>query len=31
MGIEDMMRQAQEMQERIQREMTELTVQATSG
>ena len=31
MGIQDMMRQAQEMQERIQREMNELTVQATSG
>jgi DNA-binding YbaB/EbfC family protein len=31
MGIQDMMRQAQEMQERIQREMNDLTVQATSG
>ena len=31
MGIQDMMKQAQEMQERLQREMSELTVQATSG
>jgi nucleoid-associated protein EbfC len=31
MGIQDMMKQAQEMQERIQREMSELSVQATSG
>ena len=31
MGIQDMMKQAQEMQERLQREMSELSVQATSG
>jgi DNA-binding YbaB/EbfC family protein len=31
MGIQDMMRQAQEMQERIQREMNELSVQAQAG
>ena len=31
MGIQDMMKQAQEMQERLQREMAELTVEATSG
>ena len=31
MGIQDMMKQAQEMQERLQRDMSELTVQATSG
>jgi DNA-binding YbaB/EbfC family protein len=31
MGIQDMMRQAQELQERVQREMSELSVQATSG
>lgn len=31
MGIQDMMKQAQEMQERLQREMSELTVEATSG
>ena len=31
MGIQDMMRQAQEMQERIQREMNDLTVQGASG
>jgi DNA-binding YbaB/EbfC family protein len=31
MGIQDMMRQAQELQERVQREMTELSVQGASG
>ena len=31
MGIQDMMRQAQEMQERIQREMNDLSVQGASG
>ena len=31
MGIQDMMKQAQEMQERLQREMNELSVQASSG
>jgi len=31
MGLQDMMKQAQEMQERLQREMSELSVQATSG
>ncbi len=31
MDIQDMMKQAQEMQERLQREMSELTVQATAG
>ena len=31
MDIQGMMRQAQEMQERIQREMSELSVTATSG
>ena len=31
MGIQDMMKQAQEMQEKIQREMSELSVEATSG
>ena len=31
MGIQDMMKQAQEMQEGLQRDMSELTVQATSG
>ena len=31
MGIQDMMKQAQEMQERLKREMSELSVQATSG
>ena len=31
MGIQDMMKQAQEMQERLQREMSTLTVQATAG
>jgi DNA-binding YbaB/EbfC family protein len=31
MGIQDMMKQAQEMQERLQREMSDLSVQATSG
>jgi DNA-binding YbaB/EbfC family protein len=31
MGIQDMMKQAQEMQERLQREMAELSVEATSG
>ena len=31
MGLQDMMKQAQEMQERLQREMSELSVQATAG
>jgi DNA-binding YbaB/EbfC family protein len=31
MGIPDMMKQAQEMQERLQRDMSELSVEATSG
>src|SRR6185436_5511137 len=31
MGIQDMMKQAQEMQERLQRDMSELTVEATAG
>jgi DNA-binding YbaB/EbfC family protein len=31
MNIQDMMKQAQEMQERLQKQMSELTVQATSG
>ena len=31
MGIQDMMKQAQEMQERLQREMSELSVEANSG
>ena len=31
MDIQAMMRQAQEMQERLQREMSELTVQANAG
>jgi len=31
MDLQNMMKQAQEMQERLQREMSELTVQATSG
>ena len=31
MGLQDMMKQAQEMQERLQREMSELTVEATAG
>ena len=31
MDIQNMMKQAQEMQERLQREMSELSVQATSG
>lgn len=31
MGIQDMMRQAQELQERVQREMSELSVQGASG
>jgi len=31
MGIQDMMKQAQEMQERLQREMAELSVEATAG
>ena len=31
MGIQDMMKQAQEMQERLQREMAELSVEASSG
>jgi DNA-binding YbaB/EbfC family protein len=31
MGIQDMMKQAQEMQERLKREMSELSVQGASG
>jgi nucleoid-associated protein EbfC len=31
MELQNMMKQAQEMQERLQREMSELSVQATSG
>ena len=31
MGIQDMMKQAQEMQERLQREMAALSVEATAG
>ena len=31
MNIQDMMKQAQEMQERLQKQMSELTVQATAG
>ena len=31
MGLQDMMKQAQEMQERLQREMSELSVEANSG
>ena len=31
MEIQNMMKQAQEMQERLKREMSELSVQATSG
>ena len=31
MSLPDMMKQAQQMQERLQREMSELSVQATSG
>ncbi len=31
MNIQDMMKQAQEMQERLQKQMSELSVQATSG
>jgi DNA-binding YbaB/EbfC family protein len=31
MGFQDVMKQAQEMQERLQREMSDLTVQANSG
>jgi DNA-binding YbaB/EbfC family protein len=31
MGLQDMMKQAQEMQERLQREMSELVVEATAG
>jgi DNA-binding YbaB/EbfC family protein len=31
MSMQDMMKQAQEMQERLQREMAELSVEATSG
>jgi DNA-binding YbaB/EbfC family protein len=31
MGLPEMMKQAQEMQERLQREMSELTVEATAG
>ena len=31
MNIQAMMKQAQEMQERLQREMSDLTVQATAG
>ena len=31
MNIQDMMKQAQEMQQRLQQQMAELTVQATAG
>ena len=31
MNIQNMMKQAQEMQERLQQQMSELTVEATSG
>lgn len=31
MSLQDMMKQAQEMQERLQKQMSELSVQATSG
>ena len=31
MDIQDMMKQAQEMQERLQRDMSELSVEATAG
>ena len=31
MGLQDMMKQAQEMQERLQREMSDLVVEATAG
>jgi hypothetical protein len=31
MNIQDMMKQAQEMQERLQQQMSELTVEATAG
>ena len=31
MNIQDMMKQAQQMQERLQREMSELSVRATAG
>ena len=31
MNIQNMMKQAQEMQERLQKQMSELSVQATSG
>jgi DNA-binding YbaB/EbfC family protein len=31
MNIQDMMKQAQEMQERLQKQMAELSVQATAG
>ena len=31
MGFQDMMKQAQEMQERLQREMTELSVEGNAG
>jgi DNA-binding YbaB/EbfC family protein len=31
MNIQNMMKQAQEMQERLQQQMSELTVQATAG
>ena len=31
MNIQNMMKQAQEMQERLQKQMSELTVEATSG
>ena len=31
MSLQDMMKQAQEMQERLQRQMSELSVQATAG
>jgi DNA-binding YbaB/EbfC family protein len=31
MNIQDMMKQAQDMQERLQKQMSDLTVQATAG
>ena len=31
MNIQNMMKQAQEMQERLQRDMSDLTIQATAG
>jgi len=31
MGLQDMMKQAQEMQERLQKQMTEMRVEATAG